>query len=276
MVHLSPHRAQRVFTGLVGESPGRYQHRVALDRAAARLATTDEPIVDIAFASGFGSHEAFTRAFRVRFGVSPREYRNRLTASWTTDDRARASETSPCIGLYHQPLTNPLSNQQQETSVPDETNHEITTRELDATPVLFMSRRVDKENFAGVLAEVLPAVFQYVMEQGLPMAGPPYVRYMDQSAAFFSIEAGIPLAESPKPPEEETEILAGELPAGSAATTIHTGPYETLGDGHIALDRWISANDRAPAGPPWEVYLTDPGEVPDPKDWQTEILWPIE
>ena len=24
-----------------------------------------------------------------------------------------------------------------------------------------------------------------------------------------------------------------------------------------------------------EVYLTDPGEVPDPKQWKTQIVWPI-
>ncbi len=111
LVQLSPDRAQRVFTRLVGESPGRYQHRVALDRAAGQLTSSDEPIVDIAFANGFGSHEAFTRAFRVRFGVSPREYRNGLSAPWSMGDRIRATETSPCIGLYRQPLTNPPSHQ---------------------------------------------------------------------------------------------------------------------------------------------------------------------
>jgi effector-binding domain-containing protein len=31
-----------------------------------------------------------------------------------------------------------------------------------------------------------------------------------------------------------------------------------------------------PAGPPWESYITDPAEHPDPKDWQTEVLWPIQ
>ena len=29
------------------------------------------------------------------------------------------------------------------------------------------------------------------------------------------------------------------------------------------------------AGPAREIYLTDPGEVPDPKDWKTQLVWPI-
>ena len=38
------------------------------------------------------------------------------------------------------------------------------------------------------LAEVLPAVFGYVMEHGLAMAGPPVVRYVDTSPAFVSLK----------------------------------------------------------------------------------------
>ena len=276
LVHLSPGRAQRVFSRLAGESPGRYQQRVALDRAAARLASSNEPVIEVALASGFGSHESFTRAFGARFGVSPREYRNRLTALWSTAHRDRAAMTSPCVGLYRRPLTNQPSLQRQEPSMTEASNHSMTIKELDPTPVLFMSRRAEKDQLAQLLAEVLPAVFQYAMEQGLAMAGPPYVRYVEQSAAFFTVEGGIPLVEAPKPPDESTNIIAGELPAGPVASIIHQGPYETLGESHVALDRWLANAGHTAAGPPWEVYLTDPGEVPDPKDWKTEILLPIQ
>jgi AraC family transcriptional regulator len=29
-------------------------------------------------------------------------------------------------------------------------------------------------------------------------------------------------------------------------------------------------------GDPWEVYVTDPGDEPDPSKWQTELVYPIE
>ena len=275
LVHLSPSRAQRVFARLVGESPGRYQHRVALNRAAAQLAATNRPIVDIAFDNGFGSHEGFSRAFRAHYGISPREYRTLPLSRWSDDERDLAEHSAACIGLYGKPLTDQPTKAPEETFMEDATTHPIAVRELAPTPVLYMARRIDKDRVADVLAELLPAVFQYVMEQGLPMAGPPYVRYMEQSAAFLAVQAGIPLTEPPKPPEPERNIEVGELPGGPAVTVIHQGPYESLADGYMALDRWMADNDRSPAGPPWEVYLTDPGEVPDPKDWQTEILWPI-
>ncbi len=276
LVHLSPGRAQRVFTRFVGESPGRYQQRVSLDRAAASLLVSDRPIADLAFEQGFGSHEGFTRAFRARFGISPREYRNQASTEWTQHQFDVAVATSPCIGIYRSPLAANPSDKAQEKMMTSEVDQVVSIVELDETPVLFMARRIDREEFATVLAELLPAVFQYVMEQGLGMAGPPFVRYMEQSAAFLAVQAGIPLAEQPKPPSPELNIEAGVLPGGPAAVTVHRGPYDTLGDSHMVLDRWMTANDRQPAGAPWEVYLTDPGEVPDPKDWETQILWPVE
>jgi AraC family transcriptional regulator len=42
-----------------------------------------------------------------------------------------------------------------------------------------------------------------------------------------------------------------------------------------AVEQWIAANGYEPAGAPWEVYLNDPGDHPDPKDWKTEIFWPV-
>jgi hypothetical protein len=32
---------------------------------------------------------------------------------------------------------------------------------------------------------------------------------------------------------------------------------------------------RAGGGGPWKVYVIDPGEVPDPAQWVTEINWPL-
>ena len=57
--------------------------------------------------------------------------------------------------------------------------------------------------------------------------------------------------------------------------TIHAGPYEGLGEAHKALERWIDEQGLAAAGPAWELYLTDPGEVPDPADWQTKVVCPV-
>lgn len=68
---------------------------------------------------------------------------------------------------------------------------------------------------------------------------------------------------------------AGTLPGGEVAATWHAGPYDTLAAAYGALEAWMEEQDRKPAGAPWEVYRTDPGETPDPAAWKTEVLWPI-
>jgi AraC-like DNA-binding protein/uncharacterized damage-inducible protein DinB len=70
-------RAQfyRLFQALVDESPGGMRRRLRLERAAYQLGRTAQPVTDIAFDAQFGSLEAFSRAFRKAFLVSPSLYR---------------------------------------------------------------------------------------------------------------------------------------------------------------------------------------------------------
>jgi AraC family transcriptional regulator len=42
------------------------------------------------------------------------------------------------------------------------------------------------------------------------------------------------------------------------------------------VQAWIEANGHRAAGAPWEVYITDPADHPEPADWRTEVIWPLE
>ncbi|HUR56105.1 MAG TPA: helix-turn-helix domain-containing protein, partial [Opitutaceae bacterium] len=72
---LSPRQLERVFKRTTGESPRAHVRRLRLERAAVRLRTTPARIITVAVEAGFESHEAFTRAFRARFGHTPQAYR---------------------------------------------------------------------------------------------------------------------------------------------------------------------------------------------------------
>src|SRR5690349_4192439 len=50
-----------------------------LGEAAQRLAAGAGAILEVALDAGYGSHEAFSRAFRARFGVTPETVRRRGT-----------------------------------------------------------------------------------------------------------------------------------------------------------------------------------------------------
>jgi AraC family transcriptional regulator len=76
VANFSPYHFHRLFRALTGEALGDYVRRRRLEIAAVRLrAQPAVPVLQIALGVGFGSAEAFTRAFRARFGVAPTLYR---------------------------------------------------------------------------------------------------------------------------------------------------------------------------------------------------------
>jgi AraC family transcriptional regulator len=71
----SPHHFQKMFAAVTGLSLGSYIRRRRLTKAAAKLKSSSERIIDIALDSGFESQESFTRAFKAFLGANPNEYR---------------------------------------------------------------------------------------------------------------------------------------------------------------------------------------------------------
>jgi AraC family transcriptional regulator, alkane utilization regulator len=63
------------FRILVGQAPMRYVTELRLSRAARLLRSTDATIADVARSVGYGSEDALSRAFKVRFGEAPSVFR---------------------------------------------------------------------------------------------------------------------------------------------------------------------------------------------------------
>lgn len=74
---LSRYHFDRLVRAAAGEPPQRLRRRVLLERAASRLASGRDRILDVALEAGFSSHEAFTRAFQRAYGRRPSEWRRR-------------------------------------------------------------------------------------------------------------------------------------------------------------------------------------------------------
>jgi AraC-like DNA-binding protein len=78
-LYLSRSHFDRLVAGASGETPGRFRRRVLLERAAFRLLTSQEGLLDIAVEAGYSSHEAFTRAFSRAYGAAPSVWRTAPT-----------------------------------------------------------------------------------------------------------------------------------------------------------------------------------------------------
>lgn len=86
---LSKYHYHRLFHEIIGETVMSYIRKRRLNEAAKELIENNSKIVDIALKYQFGSQEAFSRAFKKMFKVSPGEYR-----------RAK-------VDLYHGNITTP-------------------------------------------------------------------------------------------------------------------------------------------------------------------------
>lgn len=77
VVGVSPFTLSRAFTTTTGLSLMRYVRLRRLSCAARELAAGAPDILSLALAAGYTSHEAFTRAFRDQFGLTPDAVRTR-------------------------------------------------------------------------------------------------------------------------------------------------------------------------------------------------------
>ncbi len=64
-----------IFTAVIGEPIGSYVQKRRLSESCKKLLHTEKRVIDIAVESGFGSSEAYSRAFKSAYGISPAAYR---------------------------------------------------------------------------------------------------------------------------------------------------------------------------------------------------------
>ena len=76
VANFSPFHFHRLFSAWMGETLGDYVRRRRLELGAQRLISQPAvPVLQVALSVGFGSTEAFARAFKSRFGRTPSSWR---------------------------------------------------------------------------------------------------------------------------------------------------------------------------------------------------------
>lgn len=153
--------------------------------------------------------------------------------------------------------------------------------ERPAQPYVAIRAQVTMQTMDSILPPLMPQVFAWLGERGIPPAGPPFWKYnvidMDR---LLEVEVGVPVA---TPVDGDDRVLAGVLPAGRYVTLRHTGHPDGLIDVIASLQEWAKreglAWDRAdtPDGERWaarlEIYETDPAVEPDMNKWTTQLAF---
>ncbi len=95
VANISAFHFHRIFRSVMGENVGEYVQRLRLENAALRLRTTAMLTEEIAEHTGYQTVQAFSKAFKKYFGVSPAAYRNQTNGSTTY--------SKPASGNYNLP-----------------------------------------------------------------------------------------------------------------------------------------------------------------------------
>ena len=127
--------------------------------------------------------------------------------------------------------------------------------------------------------EAFGKLYSWVETQGYSVAGMPVGLYLSDPAETpaeeLAWELWSPIDEFAEPRKPDADGLGVKrIEPMSVASTMHRGPYESLGPVYAALTQWVIENGHAIVGPPMEVYYSDPDSVP-PEEYLTEIQMPI-
>ena len=214
----------RTFPLVTGYSISAYLRARRLSEAAKVLANGASDILSVALDAGYGSHEAFTRAFRDQFGTTPNTVRQRRSL----------------LGLK---LVEPLPmHSTDQTVTPDP---RIVER-----PALRIAGLLERHMLA--TANGIPQQWQkfqgYIGNVPGAVAGPAYgvvTDADDNSCAYMSGMEVSPGAELPA----EFDVI--ELPARRYACLAHSGHIATIRSTISALlERWLpQSGHRQAEGP---------------------------
>ncbi|MDC7222088.1 MAG: AraC family transcriptional regulator [Spirochaetales bacterium] len=75
--HVSSRHLSRIFNSLLNTTPFEYLADLRLKEAHKMLSETEKTITEVAESCGFSDSNYFAQVFKKRFGMSPREYKNR-------------------------------------------------------------------------------------------------------------------------------------------------------------------------------------------------------
>ncbi len=128
------------------------------------------------------------------------------------------------------------------------------------------------------MGPLMGQVMGFMNTQNIKQAGSPFTIYNQinpaQNSVIFS--AAIPVKEKINTPEG-SPVLNGYMEPVTAVKITLKGDYKNLQETYSKGRKYLQQNGYTPhpTATMFEVYTTDPGMVPNPAEWITEVYLPI-
>lgn len=147
---------------------------------------------------------------------------------------------------------------------------DFTRETLDAQHYLYVDRECAYgPEIAKAMESGFGEVFGFVGANGLQPLAMPMSVYLGMDPKILRFRAGVIVSEADAAKASRV-VKSDTLPAGEVMKAVHTGAYDRLNQTHQAL--WKHMEDAGIPGtmPIWEIYIDDPGQVPQ-DEVRTEI-----
>jgi len=124
---------------------------------------------------------------------------------------------------------------------------------------------------------MLGKVHDFATQNNITIAGMPFTIYNEvdtvNDAVIFS--AALPINE--RIIINQGDVLCGYMEPLMTVKTVLKGNYTHLSEAYAKTDAYLAENNllKNPAHPMFEIYANDPGMVPNPANWTTEIYVPV-
>jgi AraC family transcriptional regulator len=271
VANFSPFHFHRLFAAWMGETLGDHVRRRRLEIAALRLVSQPAtPVLDIALTVGFGSAEAFARAFKIRFGCSPTSWRRQQA-----EQRVQNSNRSQPDRKIDQAMPGPASKHGASFS-PDQ-EAAMNVRLIDRQPVSVAYLR-----HLGPYGETIGefwgnTVYPWLATNGL-LGRPRYGISHDEPSVVDPSQCRYDACAEVEP----NFVVAGNaqkttLPGGRYAVLGFKGSSAEIGAAWNALLRdWLpSSGLQLDARPCFEHYPTDSTYDAETGTFSCEICIPV-
>jgi AraC family transcriptional regulator len=244
-VCLSRFHFHRVFQALLGETVGDLHRRFRLERAASRLRAGEGSITEVAFDAGYATHEAFIRAFKGAFGMTPSQFRAK-----TTYPGELPAVNGAHFGAFSKSSIRFVSSQ----GAPQ---MEVEIKQMAPSKAACMSHK----GHYFMIGTTFSKFFQWAgmnqkkTGQGIgfyyddPTSTPPDDLRSDAGAL---VDADFVI--------DNPEVHLVDIPGGSYAVYTHHGPYDSLGHSwNEFMSKWFpsSGYEFAQGGAPFELYVNN-------------------
>ena len=151
----------------------------------------------------------------------------------------------------------------------------------ETLPYAGVRKTLRRDELPEVVPRSLSTIFAFLHEHRVHVSGAPLIRYfvVDYNTGDIEVDLGVPVGATTLP--ADALVHSAEIPAGTFASVIHHGPYDTLVQTTAALLDWAQRNhvnwamvERRKVTR-WagrvEHHLVGLPDEPKSKNWRTEI-----